>query len=243
MRMAKLTICIPSYNEAENIDGLAGQILVLEKSFSDILHFLILNNGSMDNTLDRLRNSFGSLKFVSIVDSKENLGYGGGMRALIEAAKTEYVCLLPADLQYSEYDIASAINLFLADSSTEERSFIIGERSTRSDAKSQILTSKVYSWLVKNLWSTPRIDINALPKIFPREMIVDYSGFASNFVFDAQLIWIAHKEKVAFKTVPVTFHRRSAGVSSWSGKRIKTYMTVIRQLLNGPPQKENPANL
>ncbi len=159
MSVSKLTICIPSYNEAENIDGLASQIIYLARAFDEALDFIILNNGSRDDTLQKLENAVGSAKFVKIIDSKENLGYGGGMKALIDAATTDYVCLLPADLQYSNEDIEAAINVFLDDYLVEERKFVIGERSKRSDAKSQIFTSKVYSLLVRTLWNTPKLQI------------------------------------------------------------------------------------
>jgi len=221
---------------------LAEQVFSLLQTFGVDLDIKILNNGSMDGTYKKLLRSFDTCGQVSILNSTKNLGYGGGMKALIESSTTRSVCMIPADGQYSTADITTVIAMFLNQQTHNEGTFVIGHRSTRSDAPSQILSSKVYSWLVSKLWHIPKHDVNALPKIFPVSILSKYERFADNFVFDAQLIWIAHQENLVFMPVPVEFHRRSAGVSSWSGKRIKTYIKVTSQLLSGPPTRKRMAS-
>jgi hypothetical protein len=51
------------------------------------------------------------------------------------------------------------------------------------------------------------------------------------FVFDAQLLYAARRNHWAIVEVPVTFHARRVGVSSWSRKRLSVYWTTIKQML------------
>jgi hypothetical protein len=74
-------------------------------------------------------------------------------------------------------------------------------------------------------------DVNGLPKAFHRSLLSHLpEERMKTFVLDAQIIYVARKIGWAVEEVDVTFHARRAGVSSWSGKRIKTYLRSIRQL-------------
>jgi hypothetical protein len=52
-----------------------------------------------------------------------------------------------------------------------------------------------------------------------------------SFVFDSQLLSIARTHCWAIDEIPVTFHSRRKGVSSWSSKRLKIYFQVLRQII------------
>ena len=62
-----------------------------------------------------------------------------------------------------------------------------------------------------------------LIKLFPKEI-------PNTFVFDALILYIATENKWEIIEFPVTFHARRNGLSSWSNKRLKIYLSTFIQI-------------
>ncbi len=69
--MEKILLIIPAYNEQENILKVCKNI----EKFSDKLDYIVINDGSKDNTLKILREN--NLKHINLVN---NLGIGGAVQ-------------------------------------------------------------------------------------------------------------------------------------------------------------------
>ena len=77
--MVDLSIIIPCYNEVNNIAKIAYQIDKIKKENTDlVLSFIIVNNGSTDNTKSEL-NKYNSNNNFKVVNLDKNQGYGGGI--------------------------------------------------------------------------------------------------------------------------------------------------------------------
>ncbi len=90
--MPKVSICIPSYNLAGFIERTIDS--VLNQTFTD-WELLIEDDGSSDGSVELLKKYVD--QGVSIVFKDKNEGQNKTTNNIVQRAKGEYICLLPAD--------------------------------------------------------------------------------------------------------------------------------------------------
>lgn len=124
--MARLSVIIPAYNEAENIIG------ALEDVFRDVapvvpdLEVIVVDDGSRDATA-YLATGFAATEPRVRLMSQSNQGHGPALSNGLDEAAGEWVLLLDSDRQASLEDFASHWAL------TQENDVILGLRRPRSD--------------------------------------------------------------------------------------------------------------
>jgi hypothetical protein len=85
--------------------------------------------------------------------------------------------------------------------------------------------------ICKTLLNLKSHDINGLPKLFPRELVLQHKDVLSKtFFMDAQILFLAQRSNFYIEAVPVEFLPRKLGVSSWSRKRLVTYLSVLGEV-------------
>jgi len=96
MNNLKLTICLVTYNGEKYLPFCLNS--VFKQSFKD-WQFLIMDNGSVDNSIFRVRELTEDEPRVIILPKQdENIGFAGGYNALMRKAESEYVLLLNQDV-------------------------------------------------------------------------------------------------------------------------------------------------
>ena len=108
--MKKVDVIIPCFNENKNIKRLVSswsEALSAEKSIS--VYFI--NNGSTDNTGMLLKKEIelSSSKNLNVLEIKNNIGYGHGIKHGIKNTKSEIICWTHADLQIPVFDVIDII--------------------------------------------------------------------------------------------------------------------------------------
>ena len=230
MSQKTIALVIPLWNEERNLKLLIESIV--STGTYDILHELILvNNGSTDNSLKLLYELAKQHNKIKIINLLSNVNYGGGIYEGCKHATANYIGFIPGDMQISPNDVVKLWHE-LNKHKDSEKLIIKGYRTVRKDPFQTRFVSRVYTTLANLILGTKVRDFNGLPKIFPKKLL-DLLPLErmKTFVFDAQLIATAHFGGYQILEIPVTFHARREGVSSWSGKRIRTYLRSIRDLI------------
>ena len=91
--MVEISVIMPAYNEEDHLDESLNSII--NQSFKD-LEIICVNDGSTDNTLDRL-NEFASKDARIKVYSQENQGPGGASNTGLSKATGKYIYFMDAD--------------------------------------------------------------------------------------------------------------------------------------------------
>lgn len=98
--MSLLSIVVPCYNEQETVElyyDAAGKVL---KTMEMDYEIIFVNDGSRDNTLEKLMNLYHAHPGeVKVIDFSRNFGKEGALLAGLKAAKGDYVTVMDADLQ------------------------------------------------------------------------------------------------------------------------------------------------
>ncbi|PNS00225.1 hypothetical protein X927_03510 [Petrotoga mexicana DSM 14811] len=97
--MCKISVIIPAYNAEKTIENTLKSLVY--QTFTDF-EAIIVNDGSTDNTVQKIQNTLKDVNFQWKLISQINKGVSAARnRGLIEA-KGDYVCFLDADDYYAE---------------------------------------------------------------------------------------------------------------------------------------------
>jgi glycosyltransferase involved in cell wall biosynthesis len=191
---------------------------------------ILINNGSTDDSESQLRVASEGKPWIRVISLKQNVGYGGGVYQGLKAVSSAitHVGWIPADHQYSLKDVRKVWQAAL----DEPMSLHKGKRTTRFDGAETQWVSRIYTWLSQKILNLKVEDVNGLPKIAPLFMIKKIAfPLQTTFLLDGQMCLIAQKLGVPIREHAVTFHARRAGVSSWSGKRLRVYQQTLKDML------------
>jgi glycosyltransferase involved in cell wall biosynthesis len=120
-----ISIIIPVRNEEKNIRLLHSEIMEIVKRSDKDFEVIFVNDGSIDETLNTLRN----LSNIVIVDLVRNFGQTAAMAAGIQSANKGFVTFLDGDGQNSPSDILKLVEEY----ENGELDLVCGWRKNRKD--------------------------------------------------------------------------------------------------------------
>ena len=133
----QLTIVVPVYNEEDNIYSLEQKLgEFLPKSICTAC-VLFVNDGSRDNSKQRIMEVCARNKDFFYMDLAKNSGLSAAMKAGIDYTESVYVGYMDADLQTTPEDF----NLLLKD--IADYQLVMGIRANRKDSFFKNLQSKI----------------------------------------------------------------------------------------------------
>ena len=206
----KLSIVIPCYNESDSINLLIDKLLKILKNDIEII---LVDNGSTDDTYDRLL-SLSLPKNIKVVKITKNLGYGNGIIQGLKSTKGEIVAWTHADLQTDPRDVIKCYEKFKEDL-INKKCIVKGKRKKRSLSE-QIVTlgMSLYCSVILN---EKLVDINAQPKLFHRSFIDLLDSPPLDFSLDLYLLYFFKKQKIKINSIPVYFEKRLHGEAKGGG--------------------------
>lgn len=216
-----IDIVVPFYNEEENILEVYKDMKKLERLFH-IQKFIFVNNGSIDES-DRLFKKIMNIdKKIELVDVKENIGLGNGIKQAVRKSTAEFVLLNHSDRQFDAY------TYFLTH--IESIFKIKNPSSIFSQRKNRPFSHSIFTYflrLILSVLSLKKIkDFNGQPKLIERKLISDIEKLPNNYTIDF-IIYKMVKPKYFF---PIIEKPRDKGVSSWNKNifgKFKIFTTYI----------------
>lgn len=102
--MATASVCIVTYNSAEDIAGCLDAVLL--QSFP-IESIVVIDNASTDGTAEQVRPYEKQVQFIA---NEVNNGFAGGQNQAIRQTRSDYVLVLNPDVTLSPNYLAEIIN-------------------------------------------------------------------------------------------------------------------------------------
>lgn len=203
------SVVIPCYNEEAGLSELIARCEFAAKQGSG--EFILVNNGSTDNTALLLKKLLHDNKYVRYITVPVNQGYGYGITSGLSAAKAPIVGWTHADLQTDPADVLRAIPIFM---NSSRDLFVKGRRFGRPLAD-RVFTAGMS--VFETLLLGKRLsDINAQPTLFSSEMMKSWGNPPTDFSLDLFVFAKAKQEKFGIVRFPVIFAERKYGSSSWN---------------------------
>lgn len=229
------SLVVPLWNEEKNVPLLVRDLVdsgLLQNGLSQVV---LVNNGSTDRTGAIVTDLARQYSWIKGVHLPDNLNYGGGVYEGLKYCRTDTVAYIPGDLQVSAGDLLKVWERYRAVCARkpqgQNRVLVKGWRTLRKDGWNTRAVSVIYTVLANILLGVRTRDVNGLPKMFHKDLLNFLPDVKmKTFVFDAQLILTARKNGWPVHEVPVAFHARRQGVSSWSRKRVSVYRATLEQM-------------
>ena len=226
----KLIIQIPCYNEAGTLE-IALNDLPKEIAGIDTIEYLIINDGSKDNTVEVARN----WGVHHIVEFTNNKGLARGFMAGIDECLRQGADIIvntDADNQYCGADIEKLVQPIL-----EKRAdIVIGERPIAQTAHFSWLKKKLQrlgSWVVRKASSTNIPDAPSGFRAYSREAAMRLN-VVNAYTYTLEQIVQAGMTHMAITSVPIRTNdelRPSRLFSSMYGYIKKSMLTIIRSYI------------
>jgi dolichol-phosphate mannosyltransferase len=225
----RLSLIIPCFNEESNIKKLVNKINYIVPKLGEC-EIILVNNGSKDNTYNKLIDETKKFSYFKVIDIKKNNGYGDGIYQGIIKSSGDIVAWTHADLQTDPEDIVTGYNLI---KNKNKKTIIKGKRKNRS--KLDVIFTYLMSKIV-NIFSNSNLnDINAQPKFFYRNFLEYIDNPPKDFNLDLYILIKA--SRIGYKIIdfPVYFHKRNFGIAKGGGSirgKIKlSYKTFLYILI------------
>lgn len=232
----KLIIQIPCYNEAETLE-IALNDLPREIKGIDEIEYLIINDGSSDNTVEVARN----WGVHHVVNFKQNKGLAKGFMAGIDGCLrngADIIVNTDADNQYCAEDIAALIQPILEG----KADMVIGARPIDQTEHFSYIKKKLQhfgSWVVRRASNTDIPDAPSGFRAYSREAAMRLN-VVNDYTYTLETIVQAGREKIAITSVPVRTNaelRPSRLFNSIWGYVKKSMLTILRAYMMYKPLK------
>lgn len=208
-KLAKLSILIPVYNEAETIESLFEAVqrvtIPLQKEI------VIIDDGSTDGTSHVIANLAQQNSDIVVINNQKNCGKGFSLRKGIQAASGQIILIQDADLEYNPEEY----NLLLEPILKGKADAVYGSRFISGSAKrvlyfrhylgNQILT------FISNLFSDFNLsDMETCYKVFTAEIIKRICLSENRFGFEPEITYkISKIKRLRLYEVGISYHGRS----------------------------------
>lgn len=232
----KLIIQIPCYNEAETLE-IALNELPKHIEGIDKIEYLIINDGSKDNTVE-VAKRWG---VHYIVNFKKNRGLAKGFMAGLDACLSngaDIIVNTDADNQYNGQDIEKLVRPII----DGKADIVIGDRPIDSTEHFSPLKKKLQhfgSWVVRVASNTDIPDAPSGFRAMSREAALRIN-VTNEYTYTLETIVQAGREKIPMTHVAINTNdelRPSRLFSSMFGYIRKSMMTIVRAYIMYKPLK------
>lgn len=223
----KLIIQIPCYNEAETLE-IALNDLPKHIDGIDTIEYLIINDGSLDNTVE-IAQKWG---VHYVVNFRKNKGLAKGFMAGLDACLrngADIIVNTDADNQYNGDDIEKLVRPII-DGKTD---IVIGARPIDETVHFSPLKKKLQhfgSWVVRKASKSDIPDAPSGFRAFSRDAAMRLN-VTNEYTYTLETIVQAGRERIPMDSVPIRTNaelRPSRLFSSMFGYVKKSMLTIIR---------------
>jgi dolichol-phosphate mannosyltransferase len=203
MSFPQVTVCVPAFNEAQNVDSVLSRIL---ERCPDSWQIIVVDDGSTDGTDKKIQNY--SSDQIEAVCRPKNGGKTAAIRDGLERAKGTWFVIQDADLEYDPADIQRLLSV-----AQQNDGVVYGQRPSYWHKPSRwtfaagVLLVDLCFLLVYRRWVR---DHATCYKLMPTELIrqleLQSSGFEGCVEITAKLM----KRGIAIDRVPISYQPRSA---------------------------------
>ncbi len=222
--MSKITVVLPTYNEAENLPLMVNALFALN---IPNLHIIVVDDESPDGTgelAEDLARQFPGRMLV--IHRKEKNGLGpaykdGFKRALIDGS--DYIIQMDCDFSHSPQYLPQMIARI-----QDGYDMVLGSRYVRGGGVDTNWSwyRKLLSWFanriyVKTLLHLPVNDVTGGFRIWRRDTLIgiNLDRIASNgYVFQVELTYVTHRLGYRITEIPIYFPDRTLGQSKMDSR-------------------------
>lgn len=230
-----LTVLIPAYNEEQNLKATLEEVskYLNEKKISH--EVIIIDDGSVDNTSGIAQKFSKNFDKFKILRNDPNMGKGYALRRGMLAASGDYKLFMDADNSTSIYEFDKFLPYI-----KEDYDIVIASRRLKdsmveeSQPALRAAMGMVYILLSRLLLGTSFSDFNCGFKVYSNKAarLLFSKQKMNDWSFDTEVLFIAVKNHLKVKEVPVRWVHKSTSKVRPIRDGIKSFISLLRIKIN-----------
>ena len=196
---------VPAMNEEGNVEEFCSQFAAMLEKAPFKGELVIIDDGSTDSTLEKIRAAAGRYGFVRFATHQRNRGLTEALQTGFALARGDGFVFYPADLQYRPEDIPA-----LVEPIARGADLSAGWKQGKYEKR---FVSSVYNWISRKIFNLHVHDLNSV-KAFRREIV---ERIFLRRDWHRYLVVLAADEGYRIDEVKIQLYDRNWGKSKYKG--------------------------
>ena len=228
MKSQSVSIIIPAYNEAKRIPHTLEQVLAFVAAKGWDAEVIVVNDGSVDDTADVVREVAARHPAVCLIDKPVNCGKGQAIRDGVHRATGEVILFTDADNSTPIEDVEKLLPALAngADIAMGSR-WVDPKLQTQPQPWYRRLNGRLYNLLLRTILGMDYKDTQNGFKAFTRRAAKGIFALQkiSGWGFDAEVLYLARSFGFTVREIPVEY------IYYAEGSKIHPYRDGARMLM------------
>ena len=216
--MMKLSLIVPCYNEADNVEAFQQAVIQAFDGCSYDYEIVYVDDGSRDATMHNLRKIYAARKCpVKVVSFSRNFGKEAGLYAGLHHSDGEYIALIDADMQQRPEIVRNMVEIL---DEQPDVDVVAAYQDRRGEGKVLSFFKKSFYSIINKL-----SDVTLQPdasdfRTFRRSVRDSILDLAEYHRFSKGIFaWVGYNTQF----IPYTACERAAGTTKWSFRKLLNY--------------------
>jgi glycosyltransferase involved in cell wall biosynthesis len=212
----KISIIIPVYNEAGNIEDIVSDI----KAMYPAHEIIVINDGSTDNTAVEAQRAG-----ARVFSHPYNIGNGAAIKSGIRVATGDILVFMDGDGQHNPENIAELLKFL------PEYDMVVGARSTTGQASlGRALGNKIFNWFASYVAKFPIKDLTSGFRAVKSNVVRNFLYLLTNtYSYPTTLTLGVLRSGMSVKYVSINTRKRKSGKSNIRpADGIRFFMIITR---------------
>ena len=212
--MKKLSVIIPSRDEAENLPICVDEIAKAVMGAKIPYEIIVVDDGSTDNTAEVIRNLIQENSMVRCILNGGENGFGRAVRLGLNEFKGDAVAIMMADLSDSPDDLVRYWQKILEGHECVFGSRFIAGSAVRDYPKAKLWVNRLVNTCIRIVFKIDCNDITNAFKIYRREVISGCMPLISpHFNLTVEIPLKAVIRGYSWTVIPISWKNRKKGVA------------------------------
>jgi glycosyltransferase involved in cell wall biosynthesis len=223
--MASISLVLPAYNEAENIEPLVAEAVPALEASADDYEIIVVDDGSSDGTAEVTRRVMEVYPAVRLVEHEVNKGFGAAVFTGFTSATKDWIFYTDADRQF----VLSELERFVP--YMDQADLIAGYRAPRRDPFLRVFYGKGWSALCTLMFGYTVRDVDCGFKLFRREIIEALASKIESRGATFSIEWLVRAKRAGYRFVELPVSHRPRVAGSQTGANIDVIVRAFRELI------------
>ena len=208
MKLTRISILIPVFNEARTLRELLGQVDTAVVAGLD-KELIIVDDGSTDGTREILEHLDGLQTPFRVVFHGQNMGKGAAIRTALTYATGDLILVQDADLEYDPRDYAELLDpLLRGRADVVYGSRLRGGKPVRDFSLLYLWGNKFVTFVTNALYRAALTDMETGYKVFRADVIKNIRIRANRFDFEPEVTAKVLKRGYKLVELPISYYGR-----------------------------------
>jgi glycosyltransferase involved in cell wall biosynthesis len=223
--MPSISLVMPAYNEADNIEPMVAEASPALESVTSDYEIIVVDDGSKDQTAAVTRQVMQKYPHVRLIQHSVNQGFGAAVFTGFTNAEKAWIFYTDADRQF----VLSELQKFEA--LMDRADLIAGYRAPRRDPFMRVFYGKGWSMLCTLLFGYTVRDVDCGFKLLRREIVEELAPQIQSRGATFSIEWLVRAKRAGFRFVELPVSHRPRVAGSQTGANINVIVRAFRELV------------